>query len=94
MARGSGRADRSPDRPSDRRGGTANGPMIRLRRAGERHHYRRRTQEVWLTFNPQDRADLLAQGFGLVFDDDHQQLAAELPVYDALLAWCKQQDGR
>jgi hypothetical protein len=32
----------------------------------------------------------IAQGFSLAFDDDQQQLAAELPVYDALFAWCKQ----
>jgi hypothetical protein len=36
----------------------------------------------------------IAQGFSLAYDDDQQQLAAELPVYDALLAWCKQQDAR
>ena len=35
----------------------------------------------------------IARGFSLAFDDDRQQLAAELPVYDALFAWCKQQDG-
>ena len=29
----------------------------------------------------------------LAYDDDHQQLAAELPVYDALYAWCQQQAG-
>jgi hypothetical protein len=33
----------------------------------------------------------IAQGFGDVFDDDHVQLAAELPVYDALYAWCQSQ---
>ena len=36
----------------------------------------------------------IAQGFSLAYDDDQQQLAAELPVYDALFAWCKQHDGR
>ena len=36
----------------------------------------------------------IAQGFSLAYDNDQQQLAAELPVYDALFAWCKQQDGR
>jgi hypothetical protein len=35
----------------------------------------------------------IAQGFSLAFDDDHQQLAAELPVYDALFAWCQQQSS-
>jgi hypothetical protein len=38
--------------------------MITLRRARERHSIRRRSQEVWLTFNPQDRTDPLADGFG------------------------------
>jgi redox-sensitive bicupin YhaK (pirin superfamily) len=38
--------------------------MITLRRDTERHHDRRRNQESWLTFDPQDRADPLAYGFG------------------------------
>jgi hypothetical protein len=44
---------------------------------------------------PESRGLLaIAQGFSLAFADDHQQMAAELPVYDALFAWCKQQNGR
>jgi hypothetical protein len=35
----------------------------------------------------------IAQGFSAVYEDDHAQLAAELPVYDALYAWCQRQDG-
>ena len=35
----------------------------------------------------------IAQGFSKVFDDDQAQLAAELPVYDALYAWCQTQVG-
>jgi hypothetical protein len=31
----------------------------------------------------------IAEGFRLVYDDDHAQLAAELPVYDALYAVCQ-----
>jgi len=31
----------------------------------------------------------IAQGFSAAYSDDHAQLAAELPVYDALYAWCK-----
>lgn len=31
----------------------------------------------------------IAQGFSLHYDDDHAQLAAALPVYDALYAYCK-----
>jgi hypothetical protein len=30
----------------------------------------------------------IAEGFGLVYADDHAILAAELPLYDALHAWC------
>ncbi len=44
---------------------------------------------------PESRGLLaIAQGFSLAYADDHQQLAAEMPVYDALFAWCKQQNGR
>ncbi len=35
----------------------------------------------------------IAEGFRLVYDDDHAQLAAELPVYDALYALCQQRVG-
>ena len=35
----------------------------------------------------------IAEGFRLVYDDDHAQLAAELPVYDALYAVCQQRIG-
>jgi hypothetical protein len=39
---------------------------------------------------PESRGLLaVAQGFSLVYADDHAQLAAELPVYDALYAWCQ-----
>jgi hypothetical protein len=30
----------------------------------------------------------IAEGFGLVYPDDHAILAAEFPLYDALHAWC------
>ena len=33
----------------------------------------------------------IAQGFSEAYADDHEQLAAELPVYDALYAWCRLQ---
>jgi hypothetical protein len=35
----------------------------------------------------------VAEGFGLVYPDDHAILRAEFPVYDALLAWCRAQAG-
>ena len=33
----------------------------------------------------------IAEGFGLVYADDRAILAAELPLYDALHAWCARQ---
>jgi hypothetical protein len=33
----------------------------------------------------------IAQGFSEAYADDFEQLAAELPVYDALYAWCRLQ---
>jgi hypothetical protein len=35
----------------------------------------------------------IAEGFGLVYPDDHAILAAELPLYDALYAWCAREVG-
>jgi hypothetical protein len=41
---------------------------------------------------PQSRGlEAIARGFGLVYEDDQEQLEAELPVYDALYAWCRSQ---
>ena len=33
----------------------------------------------------------VAEGFHYLYTDDHAQLEAELPVYDALYAWCQRQ---
>jgi len=33
----------------------------------------------------------VAEGFHYIYADDHDQLEAELPVYDALYAWCQNQ---
>ncbi len=33
----------------------------------------------------------IAEGFSCAEDDDHRQLELELPVYDALYAWCRVQ---
>jgi hypothetical protein len=46
--------------------------MISVRRSKDRRHDRSGKREVWLTFNPQDRADLFAAGFGTVefLDED------------------------
>ena len=47
--------------------------MITFRRAEERRHERRRKQEAWLTFYPQDRADAFADGFAaLEILDEHR----------------------
>jgi hypothetical protein len=35
----------------------------------------------------------IANGFSTIYADDHEQLAAELPVYEALYAFCKSQPG-
>ena len=35
----------------------------------------------------------IAQGFSEAYTDDQEQLAAELPVYDALYAWCRLQEN-
>ncbi|MCX6023225.1 MAG: chromate resistance protein [Chloroflexi bacterium] len=32
----------------------------------------------------------IAEGFRLVYQDDHEQLVNEMPVYDALYAFCRQ----
>ena len=41
---------------------------------------------------PESRGLLaIAQGFSEAYADDHEQLAAEGPVYDALYAWCQVQ---
>jgi hypothetical protein len=33
--------------------------------------------------------EAIAEGFRLAYVDDHEQLARELPVYDALYAYCR-----
>ena len=38
--------------------------MITIRKGKERHQQQSRKQQAWLTFNPQDRTDPLADGFG------------------------------
>ena len=42
---------------------------------------------------PESRGlEAIADGYRLLFDDDHAQLAAESVVYDALYAYCQQQE--
>jgi hypothetical protein len=36
--------------------------------------------------------EAIAEGFRLVYQDDHAQLEKEVPVYDALFAYCQQQE--
>jgi hypothetical protein len=38
--------------------------------------------------------EAIADGFRRLFDDDHEQLAAESIVYDALYAFCQSQENR
>ena len=40
--------------------------MITVRRADARQHHRRREQDLWLTFDPSNREDPLADGFGVL----------------------------
>jgi hypothetical protein len=35
----------------------------------------------------------IAEGFGLLYEDDHAILSAEFPVYDALHAWCSRRES-
>ena len=40
---------------------------------------------------PESRGlEAIAEGFRLVYQDDHEQIEREFPVYDALYAYCKQ----
>jgi hypothetical protein len=44
---------------------------------------------------PESRGlDAIAEGFRLVYDDDHELLERELPVYDALYAYCRALEKR
>jgi hypothetical protein len=44
---------------------------------------------------PQSRGlDAIAEGFRLVYQDDHELLEREMSVYDALYAYCRQTSGR
>ena len=44
---------------------------------------------------PESRGlEAIAEGFRLVFSDDQEQLDRELPVYDALYAYCQQRIGQ
>ena len=55
--------------------------MITLRRAAQRHHDSSRKKEIWLTFDPQDRNDPLADGFGAleILDEERLSPGAALP---------------
>lgn len=57
--------------------------MITLRRADQRRHVRRRQQDVWHTFDPQDRADPLADGFGALesLTEDRLPPGARVPFH-------------
>jgi redox-sensitive bicupin YhaK (pirin superfamily) len=57
--------------------------MISLRRAEARHHDPRRRRKVWRTFDPRDRADRLADGFGTIEAIDESRLPprGDVPGY-------------
>jgi hypothetical protein len=59
--------------------------MITVRRANERHHSRRGTRDQWFTFYPQDRAEALADGFGVLesLDEDRLPPGASVPLKPA-----------
>jgi quercetin 2,3-dioxygenase len=62
--------------------------LITLRRANERRHIRRRTQEVWFSFYPQSDGGPLADGFGVLetFNEDRLPPGAGVtlrPQHDA-----------
>jgi hypothetical protein len=38
--------------------------------------------------------EAIATGFGLIFSDDKENLAAQFHIYDALYAWCRLQAAR
>jgi hypothetical protein len=43
---------------------------------------------------PESRGlEAIAAGFQAVYADDHEQLAAELPVYEAIYAYCQRQSA-
>jgi hypothetical protein len=41
-----------------------------------------------------DGLDAIAHGFAILTNDDHQKLAWEFPLYDALYAYCRQKLSR
>jgi len=44
---------------------------------------------------PQSRGlEAVAEGFRIVYRDDHELLEREMPVYDALYAYCQQQTAK
>lgn len=59
--------------------------MISLRRAEARHHDPYRRRKVWRTFDPRDRADRFADGFGTIEAIDENRLPprGDVPGYAA-----------
>jgi redox-sensitive bicupin YhaK (pirin superfamily) len=60
-------------------------PMISVRRAEARHHDPQRRRKVWRTFDPRDRADRLADGFGTIeaLDENRLPPRGDVPGYAA-----------
>jgi redox-sensitive bicupin YhaK (pirin superfamily) len=59
--------------------------MITLRKADERHHWRRHERDDRSTFYPMGRVDPLADGFGALatLDEDRLPPAASVPLHSA-----------
>jgi len=55
--------------------------MIILHRDGERHHHQSHQHQVWSTFEPEDRTDPLAEGFGPLelLDEDRLSPGTDVP---------------
>jgi len=57
--------------------------MINVRPADARHHDPRRRRKVWRTFDPRDRTDRLADGFGAIeaLDENRLPPRGDVPPY-------------
>ena len=57
--------------------------MITLRRAQERHHTHASKHDIWHTFNPKDRTEMFADGFGALQTLNERRLGpgAHIPLH-------------
>ena len=64
--------------------------MMLMKSADDRLSKGIATGEFMCVYWPSRGQEAIAAGFQLSYQDDHAQLAAELPVYEALYAYCRQ----